>query len=69
MTVPVSPMAVGTAKAAQEQETAKAEDLAAANNQQAGMERLSPLARATRGRVQEDWLFAVAASACLTERR
>jgi len=55
MNVPVSPMAVGTAKAAQDQETAKAEDLAAASNQQAGMERLSPLARATRGRVQEDW--------------
>ena len=55
MSVPVSPMAVGTAEAAQDQETAKAEDLAAANNQHAGMERLSPLPRTTRGRVQEDW--------------
>ncbi len=55
MNVPVSPMAVGTSQAAPDEKIVDEEVSAAARAGQAGMERLSPLARTTRGRVQEDW--------------
>ena len=55
MNVPVSPMAVGRPQAVPDEKPADDTVAAAARAGQAGMERLSPLARATRGRVQEDW--------------
>jgi general secretion pathway protein D len=55
MNVPVSPMAVGTPQVVPDEQMADEEDSAAARAEQAGMQRLSPLARATRGPVQEDW--------------
>ena len=55
MHVPVSPMAVGTPQAVPNEKLADEEVAAAARAGQAGMERLSPLTRATRSPVQEDW--------------
>jgi general secretion pathway protein D len=55
MNVPASPMAVGKSQAVPDEKLADDTVSAAARAEQAGMERLSPLARETRGRVQEDW--------------
>ena len=55
MNVPVSPMAAGTPQAEPAGTAADDNDAAAASAEQAGMERLRPLPRGTRGRLQEDW--------------
>ena len=55
MNVPVSPMAVGTPEAVPDEKMEDEDVSAAARAGQAGMERLSPVARATRGPVQQDW--------------
>ncbi len=53
--VPVSPMAAGTPQAVPDEEAEDEEAAATASGGRTGMERLSPLTRATRGRLQEDW--------------
>jgi len=55
MSVPASPMAVGMSQPVPDEEMAEEEVATSARDEKTGMERLNPLSRSNRGRVQEDW--------------
>jgi general secretion pathway protein D len=55
MNVPASSMAVGVSEPVPDGEMAEEEVAASARDEKTGMERLNPLSRSNRGRVQEDW--------------
>jgi len=55
MNVPASPMAAGVSEPVPDEELTEEEVAASARDEKTGMERLNPLSRSNRGRVQEDW--------------